>query len=139
MENLIKELSEKSNKLNIDLLIESNSYIDFNFKGEWTIAFVEREFEKIKYTLNILINNRQIHNAPDIRRNMYNMNPFRNNIYSFNYFLRSVILNEEYEDMSLKKNFKILEKKKWKLLKMKIAKLHHIKLHNFYLEILLIL
>ena len=43
MENLIKELNEKAKDLNLDTLIETNSYIDYNFKGVWTIAYVERE------------------------------------------------------------------------------------------------
>ena len=119
MENLIKELNEKAKDLNLDTLIETSSYIDYNFKGVWKIAYVEREFEKIKYTLNILINNRQIHNAPNIKRNKYNINPFRINLYSNEYLIRSVIINEDYEDMNLNSILKILGKKEEEIIKNK--------------------
>ena len=79
MENLIKDLNEKSKELDIDSLIESNSYIDFYFKDEWTIAYIEREYGKIKYTLNILVNKKNIYTFPEIRRDKDNINPFRMN------------------------------------------------------------
>ena len=119
MENLIKELNEKAKDLNLDSLIETSYYIDYNFKGDWKIAFVESEFEKTKYTLNILINNKQIHNALNIKRNKYNINPFRYNLYSSDYLIRNVILNEEYEDIDLNFIFQILEKKEEEIIKNK--------------------
>ena len=102
MENLIKELNEKSKELDIDSLIESNSYIDFYFKDEWTIAYIEREYGKIKYTLNILVNKKNTYTFPEIRRDKDNINPFRMNIYSYNYLIRYVIINKDYKEINFK-------------------------------------
>ena len=131
MENLIKDLNEKSKELDIDSLIESNSYIDFYFKDEWTIAYIEREYGKIKYTLNILVNKKNTYTFPEIRRDKDNINPFRMNIYSYNYLIRYVIINKDYKEMNLKSILKILESKEEEIIKNKDSQITPYQINQF--------
>ena len=130
MENLIKNLNEKSNDLNLESLIETNSYIDFNLKGEWKIAYIKIE-EKIQVTINLFDNNRRIFNNLGIKINKYNMNPFRYNLYSYDNLFRNSITNIEYENMKPNKILKILEEKEEEIIKNKNSEISPIQINQF--------
>ena len=57
MDNSINQIEEKIKELNIDSLIQKNTYIDFCYKDEWYPAFITNSTENSKFDVIISINN----------------------------------------------------------------------------------
>ena len=107
MDNSINQIEEKIKELNIDSLIQKNTYIDFCYKDEWFPAFITNSSENSKFDVIISINNTTILQTKK-KKSKYSMDFLRSNIYNIDNFERKTIYNEEINNKEYSQIYEML-------------------------------